>query len=260
MTQGGKPCRASTVETPTPSAFVPLRPFLKSNETDLSRGLENLSGGARPPRLPGAPRRGSARGLGHPSLGPRMRARPFVGAPPPPRWKEEEAQRPGGGASRDVAADRPGEAHPFEAFITGRLLVGGDTELAKRLVRHLSDPSVPYVSPCSGGCAMAERIGRITDVKLATFFPGSPTAVDTCMVTLEEANAATTIFSPLGQPAQHVHLRAASSRPTSGARSGGGLSPTYRASLPRERLEHRRPDQGGYPLTPRGLAGVRRRA
>jgi hypothetical protein len=41
---------------------------------------------------------------------------------------------------------------------------------------------------------MAERIGRITDVKLATFFPGSPTAVDTCMVTLEDANAATTIF------------------------------------------------------------------
>ena len=41
---------------------------------------------------------------------------------------------------------------------------------------------------------MAEKIGRITDVKLATFFPGSPTAVDTCMVTLREANTATTIF------------------------------------------------------------------
>jgi putative sterol carrier protein len=41
-----------------------------------------------------------------------------------------------------------GKLSPFEAFITGRLLVGGDTELAKRLVQHLSDPSVPYVSPC----------------------------------------------------------------------------------------------------------------
>jgi putative sterol carrier protein len=41
-----------------------------------------------------------------------------------------------------------GKLSPFEAFITGRLLVGGDIELAKRLVQHLSDPSVPYVSPC----------------------------------------------------------------------------------------------------------------
>ena len=41
---------------------------------------------------------------------------------------------------------------------------------------------------------MAEKIGRITDLKLATFFPGSPSAVDACMVTLEEASTATTIF------------------------------------------------------------------
>ena len=41
-----------------------------------------------------------------------------------------------------------GKLNPFDAFISGKLRVGGDVELAKRLVQHLSDPSVPYVSPC----------------------------------------------------------------------------------------------------------------
>jgi len=41
-----------------------------------------------------------------------------------------------------------GRLSPFEAVFSGRMRVGGDVELAKRIVRHLSDPSVPYVSPC----------------------------------------------------------------------------------------------------------------
>ena len=41
-----------------------------------------------------------------------------------------------------------GSLNPFDAFASGKLLVGGDTEIAKRLVEYLSDPRVPYVSPC----------------------------------------------------------------------------------------------------------------
>jgi hypothetical protein len=38
--------------------------------------------------------------------------------------------------------------NPFDAFAGGRLLVAGDTDLGKRLVRHLTDPQFPFVSPC----------------------------------------------------------------------------------------------------------------
>ena len=41
-----------------------------------------------------------------------------------------------------------GHLSPFDALFAGKLRVGGDVELAKNLVRHLSDPSVPFVSPC----------------------------------------------------------------------------------------------------------------
>lgn len=41
-----------------------------------------------------------------------------------------------------------GRLAPYEALVTGRLRVGGDVELAKRVTQHLSDPSVPYVEPC----------------------------------------------------------------------------------------------------------------
>ena len=43
-----------------------------------------------------------------------------------------------------------GSLPPFEALFQGKVAVGGDTELAKRLVEHLSDPSVPFVPPCQG--------------------------------------------------------------------------------------------------------------
>ena len=41
-----------------------------------------------------------------------------------------------------------GQLSPFDALFNGKLRVGGDVELAKRLARHLSDPSTPFVSPC----------------------------------------------------------------------------------------------------------------
>lgn len=150
MTEGGAKSRRTSGfdDAPTPSAFAPLRPFLKSNETDLFRGLENLS--AELARLDSQVRldvevlEGSDThawvlecGLGRSLVRPRPRA--------------EKKKKP---HVRVMVRHETwlqiarGKLSPFEAFITGRLLVGGDTELAKRLVQHLSDPSVPYVSPC----------------------------------------------------------------------------------------------------------------
>jgi putative sterol carrier protein len=37
---------------------------------------------------------------------------------------------------------------PYEALYTGKLRVGGDFEMAKAIVKHLTDPSAPYVAPC----------------------------------------------------------------------------------------------------------------
>lgn len=51
--------------------------------------------------------------------------------------------------SRDTwLAIAQGRLAPYEALVAGRLRVGGDVELAKRVTQHLSDPSVPYVEPC----------------------------------------------------------------------------------------------------------------
>ena len=41
-----------------------------------------------------------------------------------------------------------GQLAPYEALYTGKLRVGGDFELAKAIVKHLTDPSTPYVAPC----------------------------------------------------------------------------------------------------------------
>ena len=41
-----------------------------------------------------------------------------------------------------------GRLSPYDALFDGKLRVGGDLDLAKRVVEHLSDRSVPYVPPC----------------------------------------------------------------------------------------------------------------
>jgi hypothetical protein len=41
-----------------------------------------------------------------------------------------------------------GQLAPYEALYSGRLRVGGDFEMAKEIVKHLTDPSAPYVAPC----------------------------------------------------------------------------------------------------------------
>jgi len=41
-----------------------------------------------------------------------------------------------------------GRISPYEALFAGKLRVGGNVELAKQITKHLSDPSMRYVSPC----------------------------------------------------------------------------------------------------------------
>jgi hypothetical protein len=41
-----------------------------------------------------------------------------------------------------------GRLSPFDALFAGKLRVGGNVELAKQITRHLTDPSMRYVSPC----------------------------------------------------------------------------------------------------------------
>ena len=41
-----------------------------------------------------------------------------------------------------------GQLAPYEALYSGKLRVGGDFEIAKGIVSHLTDPSAPYVAPC----------------------------------------------------------------------------------------------------------------
>jgi len=41
-----------------------------------------------------------------------------------------------------------GQLAPYEALYSGKLRVGGNFELAKTIVKHLTDPSAPYVAPC----------------------------------------------------------------------------------------------------------------
>lgn len=41
---------------------------------------------------------------------------------------------------------------------------------------------------------MAEIVGRITDIKLTTWLPGGVNEFDTCMLTLQESNGATSLM------------------------------------------------------------------
>jgi hypothetical protein len=143
MTDGGKPHRTTTLAA-APTAFAPLRALLKSDETDLTQSLQRLSAELASFDAPMC-----------------LRVQVLEGSSTHD-W-ELERGRDRATASRHSANEADvrvvvrhdtwlqiahGKLNPFDAFITGKLRVGGDVELAKRLVQHLSDPSVPYVSPC----------------------------------------------------------------------------------------------------------------
>jgi hypothetical protein len=147
MTDGGKPHRTTEVAPAAPIAFAPLRALLKSNETDLKRSREKLSAELADFDTP-----------------VRLQVRVLEGSSTHD-W-ELECGRGRSAASRSSTRKAAravvrvvvrhdtwlqiarGKLNPFDAFISGKLQVGGHVDLAKRLVQHLSDPSAPYVSPC----------------------------------------------------------------------------------------------------------------
>jgi putative sterol carrier protein len=143
MTDGGKPHR-TTNAAPAPVAFAPLRALLKSNETGLKKSLQKLSaelaGFDTPMRLQVKVLEGSSTHDWELECG-----RDQVS---PSRHSANQADVRVVVRHDTWLQIARGKLNPFDAFIAGKLRVGGDVDLAKRLVQHLSDPSVPYVSPC----------------------------------------------------------------------------------------------------------------
>jgi hypothetical protein len=41
-----------------------------------------------------------------------------------------------------------GQLAPYDALLGGKLRVGGNLDTAKSIIKHLSDPSMPYIPPC----------------------------------------------------------------------------------------------------------------
>ena len=142
MTDGGKPIR-TTPGAISPSPFAPLRPLIEPHEQDASTALKRLSE--------------ALRGIGG-------TARIHVQVLEGDALTDWDVQ---GGARSTTRAGAPktadlrlimrretlmailhGRLAPFDALFAGRMRVGGDTELGKRIVQHLTDPAYPYVPPC----------------------------------------------------------------------------------------------------------------
>lgn len=142
--EGGKKIRPAPGDVQT-SPFAPLRPFMQSQEQDVDDGLRKLSAALDDFDMP-----------------VRLHVEVLDGSEVQ-RWNIEGGRGRSSvdrGAAESKADIRvvvrretwlriaQGTLSPFDALFAGRLRVGGDTELAKRLVQHLSDPDVPYVPPC----------------------------------------------------------------------------------------------------------------
>jgi hypothetical protein len=143
MTEGGKRIREAVGDRPA-SPFAPLRPFLRLNEEDAATGMSNLAAALR-------------------DFDPAVRLHiRLLDGSTTDHWDIE-------GGTRKAAAHRRapksadvvvilrretwlriarGSLSPFDALFSGRMRVGGDTTLGKRVAQHLSDPAVPFVPPC----------------------------------------------------------------------------------------------------------------
>jgi hypothetical protein len=130
--EGAKSSRVELSDRPA-TAFAPLRPIVEEGVSELDatvRGLADAMSGVEP--------------------SPRIHLRLVEGD----ETVETLATADGEPEvivvlSRDTwLAIAQGRLAPYEALVAGRLRVGGDLGLAKRVTQHLSDPSVPYVEPC----------------------------------------------------------------------------------------------------------------
>jgi hypothetical protein len=143
MTEAGKKIREAVGDRP-PSSFAPLRPLLQPHQQDAADGLRKLAAGLA-------------------GLDARVRLHvQLVDGETVEHWSIE------GGTGKPIVQKHPpkqadirlvlrratwlsiaqGRLSPFDALFAGRMRFGGDSELGKRIARHLSDPSVPFVPPC----------------------------------------------------------------------------------------------------------------
>jgi hypothetical protein len=145
---GGRTARGDNAPGPA-SSFAPLKPLLASHEHDVGESLTRM-----------------ATALGSLKSPVKLHLR-FVDDETVEHWEVEAgrrssgARRQGARPTKASAADvviavrqetwlliAQGALRPFDALYAGKLRVGGNIELAKRIAEHLSDPSVPYVPPC----------------------------------------------------------------------------------------------------------------
>lgn len=143
MTEGGKRIRAAVGDKPA-SSFAPLKALLQPHEQDAAEGVRRLAT--------------ALHGLDAPA---RLHLRMLDGDNVE-HWEVEEGTLPAAahqrlpkGADMTLIVRRDtwlrmahGRLSPFDALLSGGMRLGGDTALAKRVVRHLSDPTVPFVGLC----------------------------------------------------------------------------------------------------------------
>lgn len=142
MTREGTKSSRDDVALASTPAFACLTPFLDGQEQPLGTSFENL-----------------ARVLDEGETACHLHVRLVEGDDTVESWDVKQ-----GTATASARADRAdvvvvvaqeswieiaqGRLAPFDAMYSGRLRVGGNLELAKRVAQQLSDPSVPFVAPC----------------------------------------------------------------------------------------------------------------
>jgi SCP-2 sterol transfer family protein len=143
MTEGGKAIRGAVGDA-RPSSFAPLKALLQPHEQDAGEGVRRLAT--------------ALEGLG---VSARLHLRVLDGESVE-HWDVEGGtlpaaahQRPPKNADVTLIVRREtwlrmahGGLSPFDALLSGRMRIGGDTALAKQIARHLSDPAVPFVGLC----------------------------------------------------------------------------------------------------------------
>jgi hypothetical protein len=142
--EGDKHSRSDTTSDPVPH-FACLRPLLENEGRDAAESFQAMAAAL------------------HSYDGPcRIQIRLVDGDETIETWEVEggaraSAARAQGASDADVvvvvSSDTwleiaRGRLAPFEALFGGRLRVGGNVELAKRIARHLTDPGATFVAPC----------------------------------------------------------------------------------------------------------------
>ena len=138
--QGGKRPQEATVTTP----FAPLQPLLAEHQQDPEEGCHKL---AQALSNYDSPVRIHIRLL-HEGKVEHWEVQGGLATAAAQRREPEEADVVVIMRRETWVQIAQGRLSPFDALFSGRMRVGGNLELAKRLVQHLSDPTVPFVPPC----------------------------------------------------------------------------------------------------------------